>query len=171
MRWYVLRSKPNKEEALCREVGRRGHEVFYPSIRIRPVNPRAHKSKPYFPGYIFVHMNHLLVNKALFSWVPYAQGLVIFGDEPAEVPDAMIAAIGERVSEINAVQGEGFDKWGVKLPTSSQATRSLSRTARSTVTRQSSTRTSRVPTGCVFCCNFSNHGRWQSRCQRNRSNQ
>jgi transcription antitermination factor NusG len=109
MRWYALRSKPNKEEALWREIGKRGQETFYPHVRVQPVNPRARKVKPYFPGYLFVRVNHLLVGPTIFSWVPYARGLVAFGGEAAEIPDVLVAAIQSRVNEINTSSGAGFD--------------------------------------------------------------
>lgn len=54
VRWHVLRSKPRKEAALARYARSNGHEVFYPTIPVKPVNPRASKIKPYFPGYLFV---------------------------------------------------------------------------------------------------------------------
>jgi transcription antitermination factor NusG len=109
MRWYALRSKPNKEEALWREMGGRGQEVFFPFVRVQPVNPRARKMKPYFPGYLFVHINHLLVGPTLYAWMPYAQGLVSFGGQPAEVPDGLVSAIQSRVQEINASGGEALE--------------------------------------------------------------
>ena len=108
MRWYALRSKPRKEEALWRQVGARGYEAFYPYVRVRPVNPRARKLRPYFPGYIFVHLNHLSVSMNLFSRVPYAHGLVTFDCEPASVPEEVLGAIRVRLDEINASGGEGF---------------------------------------------------------------
>jgi transcription antitermination factor NusG len=110
MQWYVLRSKPNKEEPLWREVGARGHEAFYPSVCVRPVNPRARKVRPYFPGYLFVHVKLLLVGAAAFNSLPYAQGLVSFGGEPAAVPDELLAAIRLQVQEINAAGGKEFDR-------------------------------------------------------------
>lgn len=108
MRWYALRSKPNKEEALWREMGGREQEVFYPYVRVRPVNPRARRMRPYFPGYLFVQVNHLVVCPTLFSWVPHAQGLVCFGGEPAEVPGGLVSAIQSRLDEINLAGGQSF---------------------------------------------------------------
>ena len=52
--WYVLHSKPRKEEFLAEQLELRKIETFAPCIRVQVVNPRARKVKPYFPGYIFV---------------------------------------------------------------------------------------------------------------------
>jgi transcriptional antiterminator RfaH len=106
MKWYALRSKPNREEALCREVDSRGYLTFYPRLQVRPANPRARKIRPYFPGYLFVQANLLQVGLSIFSWLPYSRGLVCFGGEPAEVPEVLIQGIRRRVNEVNAEGSE-----------------------------------------------------------------
>ena len=107
--WYALRSKPRKEETLWRQLRARDVEVFYPQIKVQPVNPRARKVRPYFPGYMFVHTDLDEVGLSTFQWMPHAIGLVTFGGEPAHVPDALIHAIRRRVEEIAAAGGELFD--------------------------------------------------------------
>lgn len=106
LQWYALRSKPNKEEALWREAAARGHEVFYPQLRVQPKNPRARKIRPYFPGYLFVQLDLHQSGHSVFAWMPHSRGLVSFGAEPAPVPDGLIQAIRRRVDEINGAGGE-----------------------------------------------------------------
>ncbi len=108
MRWYALRSKPNREEALWLQLDARGFETFYPQLCIKPVNPRSRKNRPYFPGYLFVSARLADVGQSIFSWMPYSQGLVSFGGQPAEVPESLLHAIRRRVDEINAAGGEQF---------------------------------------------------------------
>lgn len=100
--WYALRSKPNKEEALWREATARGFEIFFPQIRVKPVNPRARKIKAYFPGYMFVQVDLPRVGHSSIAWMPYSVGLVSFGDEPAPVPEGLIVALRRRLEQINA---------------------------------------------------------------------
>ncbi len=107
--WYALNSHPNKEEALYRQVQMQGIEAFYPCVRVNPVNPRSRKIRPYFPGYLFVHVDLVEAGLSVFQWMPHARGLVSFGGEPAQVPDALVHAIRKRVSEIAAAGGELFD--------------------------------------------------------------
>jgi len=116
MPWYALRSKPNKEDALWYQIRGHGHEAYYPRLRVRPVNPRARCVRPYFPGYLFVQVILAQVGTRAFARLPYAQGLVSFGGDPAEVPEVLIAAIRTRVDEINECGGEGFDAFGLPLP-------------------------------------------------------
>jgi len=106
--WYVLRSKPLKEDMVWRQAQSRGFNTFYPRLRVRPVNPRARKVLPYFPGYLFVQADLQDVGLSTFQYMPYAIGLVCFGGEPANVPEELINAIRRRVEEIAEVGGELF---------------------------------------------------------------
>ncbi len=107
--WYALRCKPRKEDIVWKQVHDRGHETFYPRLRVNPVNPRARKVKPYFPGYMFVRVDLETLGYNTLSWMPHAVGLVSFGGEPASVPDNLIFAIRQRVEEIAAAGGQVFD--------------------------------------------------------------
>ncbi len=88
--WYALRSKPRKEDIVWRQCREQGYEVFYPRLRVQPVNPRARKVKAYFPGYLFTHVDLDTIGLSAFQWMPHAIGLVTFGGEPSTVPDNLI---------------------------------------------------------------------------------
>jgi transcription antitermination factor NusG len=109
LHWYALRSKPRKEDVVWKQVRDRGYEVFYPRLRVNPVNPRSRKVKPYFPGYLFVRVDIETVGLSTFQWLPHSSGLVSFGGEPSPVPDNLIYAIQRRVEEIIEAGGEVFD--------------------------------------------------------------
>jgi transcription antitermination factor NusG len=104
--WYALHSHPNKEELLWQQLMAREVEVFYPRIPANPVNPRARKIKPYFPGYLFINADLEQAGISVFRWMPYATGLVMFGGEPAVVPEALIYTVRQRVDEITRAGGE-----------------------------------------------------------------
>lgn len=104
--WILVRSKPRKEEFLYGELIAREIECFYPRIRVKPVNPRARKVQPYFPGYLFVHLD---INSDQFkelAWLPGSSGWVHFGEEPACVPENIIGGIRRHVDELNIRGGE-----------------------------------------------------------------
>jgi transcriptional antiterminator RfaH len=109
LHWYALRSKPRKEDVVWKQVREQGFEVFYPRLRVQPVNPRSRKIKPYFPGYLFVRVDIEAVGLSTFQWMPHSTGLVSFGGEPSPVPDNLIYAIQRRVEEIIEAGGELFD--------------------------------------------------------------
>lgn len=107
--WYVLRSKPNKENLLWEQLGIHNIESYYPRLKVNPVNPRARKVKPYFPGYIFIHTDLELVAPSALQWMPGAIGFVSFGSQPSTVPESLIHAIQKRVEQVNAAGGEIFE--------------------------------------------------------------
>jgi len=109
LHWYVLRSKPCKEEFLAEQMELRQIEIFNPRIRVQTVNPRARKIKPYFPGYVFVHLDLEQAGTFSMQYIPGTAGLDTFGGEAAYVPDGLIHAIQQRVDEINNAGGELFD--------------------------------------------------------------
>jgi transcriptional antiterminator RfaH len=108
IQWYAMRSKPRKEEALWRQAKSKDIEVYFPRIRVHPVNPRSRKMVPYFPGYIFVQVDLEEVGLSTLQWMPYSIGLVSFGGEPAPVPENLIHEIRKRVDKITAEGGELF---------------------------------------------------------------
>ena len=107
--WYVLHSHPNKEDLLWQQLLAREIEVFYPRIQANPVNPRARKIKPYFPGYLFVCADLEQLGLSTLQWMPYGTGLVMFGGEPSALAENIVQLIQQRVDEINAAGGEVLD--------------------------------------------------------------
>ena len=97
--WYVLRSKPNKEGFLARQLELHGVEVYLPYLRVKPVNPRARTLKPYFPGYLFVHLEINSSQLAVMDRLPGCVNLVNFGGEIPFVPDPIMAAIKQKVDQ------------------------------------------------------------------------
>ncbi|MFO7623863.1 MAG: transcription termination/antitermination NusG family protein [Anaerolineales bacterium] len=107
--WYALRTKPRKEDVVWKQILDREYPVFYPRLKVNPVNPRSKKIRPYFPGYMFVKLDLEKSGLTAFQWMPHTTGLVSFGGEPAAVPESLIHAIRERVEEISAAGGIVFD--------------------------------------------------------------
>jgi transcription elongation factor/antiterminator RfaH len=106
--WYVLHSKPRKEDFLLDQLKSHGFEAYCPFLRVTTVNPRARKIRPYFPGYVFLQVD-LGHNKAsTLQWMPGATGFVSFDGIPARVPDGLIPTLRQRVETVNESGGELF---------------------------------------------------------------
>ncbi len=103
--WYVLRVKPHKERAVYDLLQAQAETVFFPTIRVKPVNSRAARIRPYFPGYLFVQADLAAVGINAFSWLPGTRGLVTFGGVPAVTPDNLIVELRQRVRQIEADGG------------------------------------------------------------------
>jgi len=105
-RQYVLQCKRNKEDSVLQQLIINNIDAYYPCIKVRPVNPRSRKIKPYFPGYIFVNANLDVVGTSILQWIPGVIGLVGFGGELASVPDDLLQAIRSHVDRINSEKSE-----------------------------------------------------------------
>lgn len=101
-RWYALQSKFQQESLLWEQLSIRNIDAYYPRIVVHPVNPRAKKIKPYFPGYMFVNVDLDQVSGSTFQWMPGVARMVSFGNDFAPIPDHLMQAIRERVDAINA---------------------------------------------------------------------
>jgi hypothetical protein len=109
LHWYALRTKARKEDAVWQQLRDQGIEHYYPRVRAHPVNPRARKIKPYFPGYLFIRVDLGEKGHSAFQWMPHSLGLVSFGEEPARIPDNVMYEMKQRVQEIADAGGELFD--------------------------------------------------------------
>ncbi|MEW6577701.1 MAG: transcription termination/antitermination NusG family protein [Chloroflexota bacterium] len=107
--WYVIHSKPRKENQVNAYLRTQGFETFYPTLRVQPVNPRASRIRPYFPRYLFVHADLDEVGVSALQWVPGAIGLVEFDGYVAPVPDSAVHELTRRVAAIEAAGGLTFD--------------------------------------------------------------
>ena len=100
IRWYVMHSKPQKEALLRERLRIQRIEAYLPSIRVKPVNPRSRKEQPFFPGYLFVHVDLEKIHISEFRRISGSIGLVCYGGEPAYVGDTLIREIQRQVDEI-----------------------------------------------------------------------
>lgn len=98
--WYVMHSKPRKEPLLRERLRIQRIEVYLPSIRVKPVNPRARKEQPFFPGYLFIHVDLEQISPSELRRIPGATGLLCFGGEPATVGDSLIRTIQKQIEDI-----------------------------------------------------------------------
>jgi transcriptional antiterminator RfaH len=101
IKWYAIQSKVHKENLVCEQLYLRNIETFFPRVRVRPVNPRARKVKPYFPGYVFGRVDLEQVGRSFLEWIPGAIGIVNFGEEPAPVSDQLISTLQQHLKTVN----------------------------------------------------------------------
>ncbi|PID85160.1 MAG: hypothetical protein CSB13_09435 [Chloroflexi bacterium] len=105
MKWYALHVKPHKERTVTELLQSRDVEVFFPRLKVKPVNPRSAKERPFLPGYLFVHVDLETAGTDAFRWLPGAHRLVQVGGETAVVPDAFITELQGRLAEIQKAGG------------------------------------------------------------------
>lgn len=109
-RWYVLRTKPHKERAVYRMLLEEDDfDVYFPALRVKPVNPRASKIRPYFPGYMFVNIDLEEEGENALRWTPGTRGLVRFGGQAAPVPEHLIYELQKRLAALQEEKDQPKD--------------------------------------------------------------
>jgi transcription elongation factor/antiterminator RfaH len=103
--WYVLYTKPKKENLVFSYLKSQGFEVFYPTVKVKPVNPRASKIHPLFPRYMFVCADLAEVGISALQWIPNVIGLVHFGGHPAVLPDNVVHEVRQQVAKLHEKGG------------------------------------------------------------------
>ncbi len=98
--WYVLHTKPHQEQIVAAFLHQRQVESYLPLVRVKPANPRASRTRPYFPCYLFVQADLDLVGVEQLYWTPGLRRLVEFGGQPAEVPNHFMFDLRQRVNQI-----------------------------------------------------------------------
>jgi transcription elongation factor/antiterminator RfaH len=104
--WYTLHSKPNKEALLYEQLQLLEVKCYYPRLKVKPVNPRSRKIRPYFPGYLFINVDLEQTGPSTLNWMPFASGLVSFDGSPMVVSEDVINSLRQRIGDIVDAQDE-----------------------------------------------------------------
>jgi transcription antitermination factor NusG len=99
-KWYVAHSKPRNEELLWKQFCLRSFESYYPCVPVQTMNSRTQRKQPYFPGYLFVHVDLEVTGRSVLEWIPGGTGLVSFGNEPAFISDGLVYAIKQQIDRL-----------------------------------------------------------------------
>jgi transcription elongation factor/antiterminator RfaH len=99
-RWYVVQTKPKKEQVAVFHLEQESIEVFFPKMEAASiVYGRSRKViKALFPNYIFAHFDPF-VSYRLVRWSSGVSRVLGFEDGPAPVDDQVIEIIKRRVDK------------------------------------------------------------------------
>jgi len=87
--WYVVYSKPHKEEQAQFHLRMKRLEVFFPRLDLVRVAEKRKRIIPLFPNYLFVRI-HLPTESHYVTWSPGVKRLVSFGDRPIPLDDDVV---------------------------------------------------------------------------------
>jgi len=100
-KWYAIQTKPCREfyasSALDSVVG---VQTYLPVLHVKPVNPRARKTRPFFPGYLFACADLEQVGLSVLRWTPGVAQVVCCGSRPVAILDHVIEEIRLRVATV-----------------------------------------------------------------------
>lgn len=103
-RWYALRCKSNMEFVVNGQLKAKLIPNYLPVYAVKPVNPRSHTIKPYFPGYLFVNEESEKLYAEKVFLMRGVIGLVHFDGIPASIPPKLIEAVRRQTHQLNLEQ-------------------------------------------------------------------
>jgi transcriptional antiterminator RfaH len=89
-KWYVVYSKPQKEEFAEFCLRHRGVEVFLPKLLFPASLQKRKRIVPLFPSYLFTQINDAAQYQAII-WTPGVNRVVSFNGTPAPIDDSVIS--------------------------------------------------------------------------------
>jgi transcription elongation factor/antiterminator RfaH len=95
--WYVVYSKPHKEEFARLHMQRKGVEVFFPRLMLPNVSLKRQRLVPLFPSYLFVYLN-APEEYDYVRWSPGVKCLVNFNGTPMPIEEQVVAFLKERAN-------------------------------------------------------------------------
>ncbi len=100
LRWYVIQTKPKKEEVAALNLERESIEIFFPKMEaVSIVYGKSRKViKALFPNYIFVHFDPF-VSYPLVRWSRGVSRVLGFDGGPTSIDDQVIEIIKRRVDK------------------------------------------------------------------------
>ena len=102
--WYALRCKSNMEFIVKDQLHAKLIPNYLPVYTVRPVNPRSHTLKPYFPGYLFVNDEPEKLYAQKVFLMRGVIGLVHFDGVPASIHPKLIEAVRRQTQQLNLEQ-------------------------------------------------------------------
>jgi transcriptional antiterminator RfaH len=88
--WYVVYSKPHKEEQAQFHLRMKKLDVFFPRLDLVRVAEKRKRIIPLFPNYLFVRI-HLPTEFHYVSWSPGVKRIISFGDRPIPLDERVIS--------------------------------------------------------------------------------
>lgn len=98
--WHLIYTKPGKETLVYAQFEHRGLDAYLPTLQFDRGYGRGIRVEPFFPHYLFIHINLAAQEATDLRWMPGVRAIVSFGSEPAVVPDGVIDTLQARLEPL-----------------------------------------------------------------------
>ncbi len=103
--WYVVYSKPRREEFAQTHLRRKGLEVFFPRLSLPHYKLGQEQLVPLFPNYLFVRLQ-LPEEYAYAIWSPGVKTIVSFNGVPAPIDDEVVSFLQKQATQGDILTGQ-----------------------------------------------------------------
>jgi transcriptional antiterminator RfaH len=101
--WYVVYSKPHKEEQVQLHLGFKGIESFFPRLQLPGRGATKRAITPLFPNYLFVRLD-LSLEAHYVVWSPGVKRIVSCSDTPIPLDEGIVEFLKERADAAGVIQ-------------------------------------------------------------------
>lgn len=105
--WYVLYTKPHSEQQVEAGLAAEGIQSYFPAIPVATPRRGRPAVRPFFPCYLFVHVDLQAVGISRLNWTPGVRHLVMFGGIPSQVDEGVIARLREYLVQPHVMDHQG----------------------------------------------------------------
>ena len=89
--WYVVYTKPQKDDYAVLNLRLRGVETFFPKLSLPKPAQRKRQIVSLFPNYLFVRFQSFEDEYYSVTWCPGVKRLVSFDSVPAAIDDSIVS--------------------------------------------------------------------------------
>ena len=101
--WYVVYSKPHKEEQARFHLRAKGVDVFFPRLDVTGAATNRKRIIPLFPNYLFVRIK-LETEAHRVMWSPGVKRIVSFGEQPVPLDVDTMMRIDQNVGNAGVLE-------------------------------------------------------------------
>ena len=112
--WYVIYSKPHKEEQAQFHLGLKGVETFFPRLHLPGPVEKKKRLIPLFPNYLFACI-HLPTEYHSVIWAPGVKKIVCFSDTPVPIEDNVIRFLQQNADDKGVIQARSQLRRGQEI--------------------------------------------------------
>jgi transcription elongation factor/antiterminator RfaH len=102
--WYVVYSKPHKEQQAQYHLGLKRVESFFPRLYLPGSVQKKKRIIPLFPNYFFVRI-HLPTEYHYVIWSPGVKKIVCFSETPVPIEDSVIDFLQRNADDHGVIEG------------------------------------------------------------------
>ena len=101
--WYVVYTKPHREEQAQFYLRMKGLEVFFPRLDLVRVAEKRKRIIPLFPNYLFVRI-HLPTEFHYVTWSPGVKRIVSFGERPIPLEGRVVDFLKDQTTDAGVIR-------------------------------------------------------------------
>jgi transcriptional antiterminator RfaH len=113
--WYVIYSKPQKEEYARFHLSAKGLEVFFPQLLFPQSAKKRKRLVPLFPNYLFVRLKLFSEEFSQAKWSPGVSRVVSFNGIPAPVDGHVVELLMQQMSRDGFIEARPNLKSGQEV--------------------------------------------------------